>query len=697
MVLIIAEKPSVAEGIAKVVGAAKKERGFFSGNGYLVSWCFGHLIELATPQQYDAAYEKWALDLLPIIPEKFQTQVTASKADQFSILKELMHRQDVTELVEATDAGREGELIFRLVYEKAGCKKSFKRLWISSMEEEVIKEGLASMKDGSEYDSLYQAALCRQRADWLLGINLTRLYTSMYRKKLTVGRVQTPTVNLVVQRQREIENFVPQPYWTISADLGGFKAYTKKEDKQSAEDIVANCSGSAAQVVSVKQESKKSAPPKLYDLTSLQRDANRLLGYTAQQTLDYLQSLYEKKLCTYPRTDSQFITAAQEPSTAALVSALLSSDILPQHVASGYNEANVSISRTVNDAKVSDHHAILPTLQVNKDSLNSVLAGERRLLLLVIYRLLAAVYPPQLYATVAVSFDINGEEFKAKGKTIIDNGYKTIESAMRYAVKAEEETTDEKETDEPLPPLEEGTMLQVISVKSEEKKTRPKPPYTEDTLLAAMETAGKEVSDPELKEAMKDRGLGTPATRAKVIENIVATGYIQREGKKLRPTEAACTFIDLVTDKVKEPELTASWERQLSEIHRGQRDPNAFLAEICSFVSSFVEETVALHNPDTTKALFTRERESLGVCPRCGQAVVEYPKSYSCNSGKDGCGFAIWKTIAGKAISKKQAEKLISKGRSDLIKGFTSKSGKSFEAYLILRQDKSVGFDFPAK
>lgn len=314
-----------------------------------------------------------------------------------------------------------------------------------------------------------------------------------------------------------------------------------------------------------------------------------------------------------------------------------------------------------------------------------------------IYRLFAAVYTPQLYDTVAVSFDINGEEFKAKGKTVIDNGYKAIDVAMRSAVKAEEETMEEKEADEPLPPLEEGSVLQILSVKFEEKKTRPKPPYTEDTLLDAMETAGKEVSDPELREAMKDCGLGTPATRAKVIENIVATGYIQREGRKLRPTDAACTFIDLVTDKVKEPELTASWEKQLSEIHRSQRDPNAFLAEICSFVSSFVEETVALHNPDTTKTLFTRERESLGTCPRCGQAVVEYPKSYSCSSGKDGCGFTVWKTIAGKAISKKQTEKLISKGRSDLIKGFTAKSGKAFDAYLILRQDKSVGFDFPAK
>lgn len=697
-VLVIAEKPSVAKEIATVIGATERKTGYFMGNNYIVSWCVGHLIELAKPGAYGKELEKWNLDTLPIIPDPYKTEISSSTADQYHILEELMSRSDVTELIEATDAGREGELIFRLVYDQAGCKKPFKRLWISSMEEKSIKDGLAGMKPGSEYDNLYHAALCRQRADWLVGINLTRLYSKMYNKTLTCGRVQTPTINLIVQRQREIENFIPQTYYTLIAELAGFKAYSKTDSRTAAQQIVEKCSGKEAIVIKAEKEEKKEKPAALYDLTTLQRDANRLLGYSAQQTLDYLQKLYDSKLATYPRTDSRYITADQEQSTRNLVDKILVAGIISTEISNNYSTEKVNMVQIVNDKKVSDHHAVLPTSSVTKDKLDTLPTGEHNILLLVVHRLLSAVYDPHTYTATKVILEIEGEAFTATGREENDSGFKMIDDQMKKAIKATEEKGNQADTPDNavLPPMSEGNTFTALKVTAEEKKTKPQQSYTEDTLLKAMETAGKNIEDQELKDAMKDNGLGTPATRAGIIENIVKTGYIKREGKKLLPTDTAYTFIGLVTNKIKEAELTAEWEKQLYAIQEGKESPIAFMEQISSFIRSFVIDTKALYSPEQSAGVFQSERENIGICPKCGKKIVEYQKSYSCESGKT-CGFVIWKTISGKNISKTQATKLLAKGKTDLIKGFISKAGKPFDAYLVLKSDKTVGFEFPPR
>ena len=699
MILVIAEKPSVAGEIAKVVGANKKEKGYLIGGNYIVSWCVGHLIELAQPAAYDPKYEKWSLETLPIIPEKYKTEVSRYTADQYKILKELMGREDVTELVEATDAGREGELIFRLVYNQARCKKPFKRLWISSMEEKSIREGLSSMKDGKEYDNLYYAAVCRQRADWLVGINLTRMYSKMFNQKLTCGRVQTPTINLIVRRQQDIKNFIPEIYYSIIADCGGFKAYARGTRKDKVQQVIDRCAGQEAYVTKVSQEQKKENPAALYDLTTLQRDANRLLGYSAQQTLDYLQRLYDSKLATYPRTDSRYITEDQEQPTRELIDILLQASIFSTVVVNDYSTENVNMKQIVNNKKVTDHHAVLPTSGVTKEKLDALPTGERNILLLISYRLLSAVYRPHLYSTTKVVLDIEGDAFSANGREELDLGFKLIDAQMKQAIQATEEKAEKQDEPEnaPLPPMAEGNTYTVQKITAEEKKTKPLSPYTEDTLLAAMETAGKNIADPELKEAMKDCGLGTPATRAGIIENIIKTGYVRREGKKLLPTDIAYTFMDLVVDKIRNPALTAEWEKALADIQHGSGSPAGFMNEITDFIRTFINDMKLLHTPEKAAELFDRGRESVGCCPKCGKQVVEWPKSYSCESGKDGCGFIIWKTVAGKTLTKAQVTKLLLKKKTDLIKGFSNKAGKKFDAYLVLKSDFTLGFEFPER
>lgn len=457
--------------------------------------------------------------------------------------------------------------------------------------------------------------------------------------------------------------------------------------------------GKEAYVSKAEKEEKREKPAALYDLTTLQRDANRLLGYSAQQTLDYLQKLYDNKLATYPRTDSRYITADQEQSTRSLIDTILATGIISTEVASNYSTENVTMAQIINDKKVSDHHAVLPTSGVTKEKLDNLPTGERNILLLVSYRLLSAVYAPHTYTATKVVLDIEGEPFTATGREEIDLGFKQIDDQVKKAVKAQEEKEDAPDTPENavLPPMSEGNTFTASEVKAEPKKTKPQPSYTEDTLLKAMETAGKSIVDEELKDAMRDSGLGTPATRAGIIENIVKAGYIVRNGKKLLPTETAYTFIDLVTDKIKEPELTAEWEKQLAAIQRGEKNPTDFMQEISGFIRSFVMDTKALYSPEQSTGVFQSERESIGICPKCGKKVVEYPKSFSCESGKGGCGFVIWKTTASKAISKAQAVKLLAKGKTDLIKGFTSKAGKPFDANLVLKEDKTVGFDFPPR
>ena len=698
MTLIIAEKPSVAGELAKIVGASKREKGYYTGNGYYVSWCVGHLISAAMPEVYNPDLKRWSLDSLPIIPDIYKTVVNPSTAGQYEVLKKLMNQADVDSLICATDAGREGELIFRLVYDQAGCKKPFKRLWISSMEEKAIRDGLSSMKDGREYDNLYRAALCRQRSDWLLGINLTRYYSKRFNKTLQTGRVLTPTTNLLVKRQREIQNFVPETYYTIIADFGSFKAYAKVGKKYEAEEIVKRCNGKDGYVTAVRKEDKKENPAPLYDLTALQRETNRLLGFSAQKTLDVMQSLYDGKLATYPRTDSRYITSDMETSTRTLIDTLLNTGIADPAVSASYREDSVNVGRVVNNKRVTDHHALLPTSNVTKAVFDNMPLSDdekkkgisqddkRKILLLLIYRLFMAVYVPHSYSSTRAVFDIEGEAFAATGKEIIDMGFKAFEHAMKTQLTvngSEDEAASEgTEDNATLPAMMEGDKFPVGSVKAEEKQTRPPKPYTEDTLLAAMEMAGKAIVDDDLREAMKNCGLGTPATRAGLIENMLHYGYAERKKKQLLPTAAAITYIDLVMDTVKEPELTAKWEKQLADISSGAGSDTEFMNGITSFLTEFISMSKALDVPETDRHLFKQEREVLGVCPKCGKNVVEYPKAYSCESGKDGCGFVVWKKIAGKEITKTQAKQLLSKSKTGIIKGFTSKAGNPFDAHL---------------
>lgn len=698
MKLVIAEKPSVAGEISKVIGASKKENGYYSGNGYYVSWCVGHLIELAEPEDYNVTYKKWRSDDLPIIPDTYKTKIVEKTATQYKILEQLANRSDVESLICATDAAREGELIFRLVYEKTGCKKPFKRLWISSMEESAIKSGFENMKDGKEYDNLHAAAECRQRSDWLVGINITRLYTTIYGKLLHVGRVQTPTISLIVKRQLEIKNFKSKTTFAAIADFGTFKAISRDfENKNEAEQLAARCKGKIGTVKSVEKENKKENPPALYDLTTLQRDANRLLGYSAQQTLDVAQALYEKKLATYPRTESRYITADMENSTKALIHRLIQNKILGEDVIDAYDTNFIKMNQIVNDKKVTDHHAIIPTTQIGISDIAGLPTAEKNIMLLIIMRVLTAPYAPHIFEATKATINIVGEDFKTSGKEIIQEGFKSIEKRIKDIIKeAEREPVDSSDENATLPPLQKGDAFDVVDSTLKTKKTQPPKPYTEDTLLSAMETAGRSITDESLKEAMKDCGLGTPATRANVIENIIKSGYIERNKKQLIPTETAYAFNELVTDKLKEAEMTAEWEKKLEAIKDGKMAKEVFMMEISEYVRSLVNAKKQDDNTEA-KSMFRDSRESIGICPICKKNIIEYPKSYSCESGKTGCGFIFWKMVAGKEITKTQIKKLLEKRKTDLIKGFKSKSGKDFDAYLVLKEDNTTAFVFDDK
>ena len=696
MILVIAEKPSVAAEIAKVIGAGKRGKGYHEGNGYLVSWCVGHLVELAMPEEY--GIKKWSLDTLPIIPDPYKTIISEKTADQFRLLQELISRPDVTGLVEATDAGREGELIFRLVYAYAPQKKPFQRLWLSSMEESSILEGFHNLKPGKTYDTLYEAAYCRAKADWLVGINLTRLYTKLYSIKLTCGRVQTPTVNLIVQRQRNIDEFILQTYYSLVAVLGACKAYAKADTEEEARRIVERCDGGTAYVTSVQKQNKKENPEALYDLTMLQRQANMLLGYSAMQTLDCAQSLYEKKLISYPRTDSRYLTSDMAETAQAVID--LTINHLNVITSNSYNVKMADVKQLINDKKVTDHHAIIPTRSCRQEAIDALPTAERNIFYLIACRLLSAAYLPYTYSATKATFDIEGEEFVATGKEIKELGYRGIEEQAKALIAAKEEK-EEDEPDNPdnagLPPMAKGDAFPDAKVTAEPKKTKPPKPYTEDTLLKAMETAGKDISDDELKEAMKGKGLGTPATMAGIIENIIKTGYVERKGKKLLPTEMAYQFIDVVDDAVKAPEMTAEWEKKLTDISKGEKAAKDFMTEVEGFVKGLVDRM--RQAPDTTgrAAMFTTPKESIGICPACGKPVIENKLSFSCAGWKEGCKFTIWKTIAGKQITKAQAKKLLAKGKTGEIKGFTNKKGEAFDACLEMKKDQTIGFAFAAR
>ena len=697
-VLIISEKPSVGRELAAIVGAKNEKDGFIEGNGYIISWAIGHLTELAMPEAYDDKFKSWKLETLPVIPDKFKIEVSKKTAQQYKILKDLMNNKEVTEIICGTDAGREGELIFRRIYEKAGCRKPVKRLWVSSMEVSAVKKALSDMKDWSEYDNLYYAADCRQKSDWLVGMNLTRAYSVLHGRTLNTGRVQTPTLALIVNRQDAIENFKPEIYFALTANLGSFFAYAKVDKRQEAEDIVARSKGTNAVVKSVEKQKKRENPPPLYDLTALQRDANRYFGVSAQQTLDNMQSMYERQIVTYPRTDSRYITSDMESPTKTLIENLLGAGVYDNVTSARYNRDKISMKQIVNNKKVSDHHAILPTSKVTAAVYNSLSPVEEKLLTLILYRLIIAVYSTHIYMATKAILDIVGVEFTATGKEILDYGYRTVEEKMKSVLRDNSKRA-ESLVDVILPEMSVGSEFPVVDMTYEEKQTQPPRPYTEDTLLSAMETAGKTIDDAELREAMKDSGLGTPATRASIIEHIIKCGYLTREAKNLIPTQAGKTYISLVIDKVKEPEMTAEWEKQLSEIQKGKLSSEVFMTGIANFLNEIIGETKNKPQSESGGPAFasTFTKEIAGICPSCGKNVLDNPKCYSCESGKNGCGFVIWKKIAGKTISLPLAKVLLSKGRSKVLKGFKSKAGKPFEAMLVITEKdgvKQVTFEF---
>ncbi len=689
MQLIIAEKPSVAQSIAKVLGASKREDGYISGDKYLISWCVGHLVGLSSPEMYDEKYKSWNFETLPIIPEKWLFSINASTKAQFFKLKELISRSDVDELICATDAGREGECIFRFVYNKLGCKKPFKRLWVSSLEESAIKEGFKNLKPGNNYDNLFLAGLARAKADWLVGMNATRLFSVRYNSRLNIGRVQTPTLAMIVQRDYDIKHFVKQKYYTAEIDCGAFKASTERiDDEADAKAIAEKCSGRNASVIEVTKEIKTVNPPKLYDLTTLQREANRQYGYTAQQTLDYTQSLYEKKLCTYPRTDSQFITDDMADTALRRVS------LVCEHIecCKEISVPEPNIKRIVNNSKVSDHHALLPTDEIATADIAALPEGERSILFLISAKLVCAVASPHKYEAVKVKLNCENTAFSASGRTVITDGWKKLEASIKNRLKGNDDNEDKEEQEKSLPELSQGQVFERVSADISEHFTTPPKPFTEDTLLKAMETAGNKDYDED--SDVEKKGLGTPATRASIIEGLVKRGYLERKKKQLNATEKGINLIDVVPDEVKSAKMTADWESELQNIEKGNSSASDFMQNIERFISDICTRYCSIAE---NKAFRPAEKEPIGTCPKCGKEVLETAKAYSCCGGKDGCGFIIWKTIAGKTISAAQAKKLVIKKKSDLIKGFKSKTGKVFDAYLVLKDDFSVGFEFQNK
>ena len=678
MILVITEKPSVAQSIAKVLGATSRRDGYLEGNNYIVSWCVGHLVELADASSYDERYAKWRYEDLPIVPEEWLYEVPKDKAQQFKVLSSLMKDKRVTELVCATDAGREGELIFRLVYNKAGCTKPFKRLWISSLEDSAIREGFAHLRDSSEFDRLYEAALCRSKADWIVGINDTRLFTTLYHKKLVVGRVQTPTLAMLAERDGKISTFKKEKYFNVHVSGGNLTADMEKvKTEDESKTIAAACDKKQAVVSSVKRETKTVNPPKLYDLTTLQREANRYYGFTAQQTLDLVQSLYEKKLLTYPRTDSQFITDDMESTVRQVI------DIVCRKVSifDGLSYAP-DIRRITNNAKVTDHHAIIPTIQLEKQDISALPESEQKILRLVAMRLLSASGEKHTYEETSLTISCEGYVFSTKGKTVVQEGWKAVEQRFKSALKS-------KENDEPekmLPAVSEGDVLDAVSASITEHFTTPPKQYTEDTLLSAMETAGNEAFDDDTEK----KGLGTPATRAGVIEKLVKSGYAERKGKSIVPTKDGLNLVCVLPEQITSPAMTAEWENTLMQIERGQADGDKFLAGIVDMTASLVKAYPFLSDAEANR--FDSGKEVIGKCPRCGSPVYVGKGNYYCSSKE--CSFCLWednKFFSGKKkkLTKKIAKELLDKGWCRVTGLYTPKRPQLYDA--IIRLDDTGG------
>ena len=672
--MIVTEKPSVAMAYAKVLGVQGRQDGYLEGSGYLISWCVGHLVELAPPSAYGEQYVKWNLADLPILPQKWQYLVSASTQKQFSVLKKLMHRADVDSVICATDAGREGELIFRLVYEQAGCKKPFSRLWLSSMEDNAIRAGFANLKPSTEYDALYQAALCRERADWMVGINCSRLFSCLYGRPLAVGRVMTPTLAMTVEREATIAAFVPETFYTVALELtSGFVASSRRiSEKDAAEKLLAECRKEMVSTIQkITRKEKAENPPPLYDLTTLQRDANRLLGYSAHQTLKYAQSLYEKKLTTYPRTDSCYITDEDEDMLEELAEEM-------EHflgiALEDVDDAVPRTRRTVNREKVTDHHAILPTRSMLQADLDALPKGEQNILKLIIARTLMAVGKPFRYLETLLTTECAGEEFTAKGKEILDEGWKAIERKVLADI------LNHKKEFTALPPVEESECG-ILNAELKEGQTSPPKHFTEDTLLHSMETASAD----SMPEGVERQGIGTPATRAATIEKLVAKGFLERKGDKktkvLLPTDKGKALITVIPEEIQSADMTANWETKLLRVERGEMEPETFMTEINDMISSLVNTTEAVKG-----ASALMKNKVIGVCPNCGANVVEREKGYFCENKE--CRFVLWKDNAffkrlGKRMDAHVADKLLRDGRVRL-KDCKSAKGKTYNATVLL-------------
>mgnify|MGYP003020585005 FL=1 len=697
MKLVIAEKPSVAMSLAAVLGATERKDGYLEGSGYLVSWCVGHLLELAQPETYKEQYAKWRYEDLPILPENWKYEVPKDKKTQLALLCRLMKDKRVDSVVCATDAGREGELIFRLVYEYAGCNKPMERLWISSMEDAAIREGFDHLRPGSDYDKLYDAAVCRAGADWLIGINATRLFSVLYGVTLNVGRVMSPTLALLVQRESDIESFISKPFYVPEITCGGFTASGEKMTERSeAEKIRMDCDHNSAFVRSVEKQVKTIQPPRLYDLTTLQRECNRIYGYTAQQTLDYVQSLYEKKLATYPRTDSQYLTKDMRATAASLI--LWLRDNMPFGKGCA---GEPDIDRVTDDSKVTDHHAIIPTVEIARTDLSELPSGERDVLTLLAVRLLCATTQANRFEAVTAMLDCQRYTFTAKGKTILQSGWKEVERIHRMSIR-QSETEHRENEDAALPVLKEGQTFETVSASLREGKTSPPKHYTEDTLLSAMETAGAE----DMPEDAERKGLGTPATRAATLEKLVSAGFVQRKKKQLIPTEKGRNLIAVLPDNIKSPILTAEWESMLKQVEHGELSATSFMDQIADMSRTLVKEHTA---PEKCFAdLFPSSRETaheaVGVCPRCGAPVYEGKKGFFCNNRE--CCFALWKdnrffSSKKKSITKSVAAALLKEGRISMSGLYSEKTGKTYDAEVILDDTggKYVNFklEFPIK
>ena len=694
---MIAEKPSVAMSLAAVLGATERKDGYLEGSGYLVSWCVGHLLELAQPEAYKEQYAKWRYEDLPILPENWKYEVPKDKKTQLALLCRLMKDKRVDSVVCATDAGREGELIFRLVYEYAGCNKPMERLWISSMEDAAIREGFDHLHPGSDYDKLYDAAVCRAGADWLIGINATRLFSVLYGVTLNVGRVMSPTLALLVQRESDIESFISKPFYVPEITCGGFTASGEKMTERSeAEKIRMDCDHNSAFVRSVEKQVKTIQPPCLYDLTTLQRECNRIYGYTAQQTLDYVQSLYEKKLATYPRTDSQYLTKDMQATAASLI--LWLRDNMPFGKGCA---GEPDIDRVTDDSKVTDHHAIIPTVEIARTDLSELPSGERDVLTLLAVRLLCATTQANRFEAVTAMLDCQGYTFTAKGKTILQSGWKEVERIHRMSIR-QSETEHRENEDAALPVLKEGQTFETVSASLREGKTSPPKHYTEDTLLSAMETAGAE----DMPDDAKRKGLGTPATRAATLEKLVSAGFVQRKKKQLIPTEKGKNLIAVLPDNIKSPILTAEWESMLKQVEHGELSATSFMDQIADMSRTLVKEHTA---PEKRFAdLFPSSRETaheaVGVCPRCGAPVYEGKKGFFCDNRE--CSFALWKdnrffSSKKKSITKSVAAALLKEGRISMSGLYSEKTGKTYDAEVILDDTggKYVNFklEFPVK